>query len=399
MNIFNYQDKFIEADNFSVLKRNSLLNKKTVFTNGCFDIIHSGHIYYLQKAAELGDILVIGLNTDASIKRIKGNERPINNQEDRAAVLSALSFVDYIIFFDEDTPLNLIKKIQPDILVKGADYKIEDIAGSKEVLEYGGLVKTIKLVEGKSTTSIINKLESKCSISIVIPALNEESNLEYSASGLIKTLESHKIKWELILIDDGSSDKTYSIMENLKNKFPERIKLIRHKINMGLGYSIREGVKHSNFEAFTWFPADGENDPEELIKYIFMLNYVDIIIPFAVNTGVRSIFRRALSSLYLIIINITFGTMFNYTNGNIIYKKKILDRLELNSDSFFFQTETLIKAVRLNSGVLFAEVPIELKERKGGTTKALKFKNFVKVCVDYIKLIFNIHIFDRFKSQ
>ncbi|MBP7653080.1 D-glycero-beta-D-manno-heptose 1-phosphate adenylyltransferase [Candidatus Dependentiae bacterium] len=395
MTKFDFQDKLIDVEKFLELKKTLLAGKKIVFTNGCFDIIHSGHVSYLKKASEFGKILVIGLNSDSSIKRIKGNDRPINSQNDRAAVLSALSCVNYIIFFDDDTPLTLINSIKPDVLVKGADYNLDSIVGAKEVISAGGEVKTVEMVEGKSTSSIITKLEKKCSISIVIPALNEELNIETSASGLINCLEKHQIKWELILIDDGSSDKTYSIMEIIKKNYPDKIKLIRHKKNKGLGYSVREGIQLSKFEAFTWFPADGENDPEELIKYIFMLNYVDIIIPFAVNTGVRSVFRRVLSSIYLMIINISFGTMFNYTNGNIIYKKKILDKLDLKSNSFFFQTETLIKAVRLNSGVLFSEVPIELKERKGGKTKALRLNNIIKVGVDYLRLAFYIHIIER----
>ena len=139
------------------LKLNS---KKIVFTNGCFDVIHSGHIHYLTQAKKLGDILVIGLNTDDSVTRLKGKDRPINNQFDRATVLSALKPVDFVVYFDEDTPLELIKIINPDVLVKGADYKIEEIVGAEFVQQNGGQVITINFVEGKSSTSIINKLKS-----------------------------------------------------------------------------------------------------------------------------------------------------------------------------------------------------------------------------------------------
>ena len=138
------------------LKLNS---KKIVFTNGCFDVIHSGHVHYLTEAKKLGDILIIGLNTDDSVRRLKGNNRPINNQSDRAIVLDALKPVDLVVFFDEDTPLELIKIINPDVLVKGADYKIEDIVGADFVQQNGGEVTTIKFVEGKSSTSIINRLK------------------------------------------------------------------------------------------------------------------------------------------------------------------------------------------------------------------------------------------------
>ncbi|WP_304332676.1 D-glycero-beta-D-manno-heptose 1-phosphate adenylyltransferase [Brachyspira innocens] len=131
-------------------------NKKIVFTNGCFDILHRGHIEYLQKARELGDLLVLGLNSDNSVKRLKGNDRPINNETDRAIVLSALECINYISIFDEDTPLELIKIVKPDILVKGGDYKIEDVVGR----EFAKETVLIDFVDGYSTTNIIKKINS-----------------------------------------------------------------------------------------------------------------------------------------------------------------------------------------------------------------------------------------------
>ena len=133
-------------------------NKKIVFTNGCFDIIHSGHCFYLTEAKKLGDILIVGLNTDASVKRLKGETRPVNNEDDRAIVLSCLKPVDYVVLFDEDTPFNLIRNIIPNVLVKGGDYTIENIVGADIVLENGGEVKVIPFLEGKSTTKIIEKI-------------------------------------------------------------------------------------------------------------------------------------------------------------------------------------------------------------------------------------------------
>lgn len=133
-------------------------SEKIVFTNGCFDILHRGHVEYLAKAAALGSKLVIGLNTDASVKRLKGESRPINHQEARAIILSSLIFTDRIIFFEEDTPLELIRYIQPDILVKGSDYKPEDIVGYDIVKAKGGEVITIDLTEGFSTTSILERV-------------------------------------------------------------------------------------------------------------------------------------------------------------------------------------------------------------------------------------------------
>ena len=132
--------------------------KKIVFTNGCFDILHRGHVTYLAEARKLGDLLVIGVNSDASVKRLKGPERPINNEKDRAYVLSQLKSVDFTEIFTEDTPLNLILKVKPQILVKGGDWKIDQIVGAKEVIANGGDVFSLNFVDGYSTTSIINKI-------------------------------------------------------------------------------------------------------------------------------------------------------------------------------------------------------------------------------------------------
>ncbi|MBK3331875.1 D-glycero-beta-D-manno-heptose 1-phosphate adenylyltransferase [Persephonella atlantica] len=133
--------------------------KKIVFTNGCFDIIHAGHVDYLEKAKALGDILVVGLNSDDSIRRIKGKERPVNIQQHRKKVLEALKPVDLVIVFDEDTPEKLIKMIKPDVLVKGGDWKIENIVGADFVKSYGGTVTTIDFVYDISTTKIIEKIK------------------------------------------------------------------------------------------------------------------------------------------------------------------------------------------------------------------------------------------------
>ena len=131
---------------------------KIVFTNGCFDILHRGHIEYLSKAADMGDVLVVGLNTDASVRRLKGEGRPVNNEEARALVLASLSFVDAVVLFDENTPYELIKAVRPDVLVKGADYKPSEIVGNDIVTSYGGKVETVPLVEGYSTTGILERV-------------------------------------------------------------------------------------------------------------------------------------------------------------------------------------------------------------------------------------------------
>jgi D-beta-D-heptose 7-phosphate kinase/D-beta-D-heptose 1-phosphate adenosyltransferase len=136
-------------------------SKTIVFTNGCFDILHAGHVKYLAEAKELGNILILGLNSDSSVKRLKGNDRPVNNEQDRAVVLSALCSVSYIVVFDEDTPYELINNIKPNILVKGGDWKPEDIVGHDIVSSYNGRVMSLSFIEGKSTTDIVNKLREK----------------------------------------------------------------------------------------------------------------------------------------------------------------------------------------------------------------------------------------------
>ena len=135
--------------------------KKVVFTNGCFDLIHSGHVDYLVKAKEMGDILILALNSDTSIKRIKGNARPILEEDERAFIVSNLKPVDYVTFFDEDTPAEIIADLIPDVLVKGADWAIDKIVGREVVEANGGEVKTIKFVNNQSTSNIINIIKKR----------------------------------------------------------------------------------------------------------------------------------------------------------------------------------------------------------------------------------------------
>ena len=134
--------------------------KKVVFSNGCFDILHKGHVDYLEKARNKGDYLVLGLNTDNSVGRIKGSERPLQDEDSRARVMASLEFIDAVILFDQDTPFELISAILPDILVKGDDYSPNNIVGADVVINNGGQVETISLVEGYSSTNIINRLKS-----------------------------------------------------------------------------------------------------------------------------------------------------------------------------------------------------------------------------------------------
>lgn len=136
-----------------------LKNQKVVFTNGCFDLIHTGHIHLINEAANFGNKLIVGINSDASVKRLKGESRPIQDQDSRALIIASLAYVDHVIIFEEDTPIELIKALQPDVLVKGGDYELENIVGAAEVIEAGGTVEIIPIQEGFSTTNIIDKIK------------------------------------------------------------------------------------------------------------------------------------------------------------------------------------------------------------------------------------------------
>ena len=155
----NIEQKIVGRDFFN---ENTLEfhRQKVVFTNGCFDVLHFGHVHYLREAKKLGDILVVGLNSDDSVRRLKGPARPVNGEKERAFVLAALSFVDYVTLFEEDTPENLIKTVRPDILVKGGDYALDQIVGADFVMQNGGIVTTIPFVEGYSSTHIIEQLKT-----------------------------------------------------------------------------------------------------------------------------------------------------------------------------------------------------------------------------------------------
>jgi rfaE bifunctional protein nucleotidyltransferase chain/domain len=160
----NYKNKIYSSIDSECLKKIEgwrKKNKKIVFTNGCFDIIHSGHVQYLNEAKKLGSKLIIGLNSDNSVRRLKGESRPVNSQDSRAEVLAFMGDVDMVVIFDQDTPIDLIKCVLPDVLVKGGDWKTDQIVGSDIVLNNNGTVKSLSFIEGFSTTSIIDKIAGK----------------------------------------------------------------------------------------------------------------------------------------------------------------------------------------------------------------------------------------------
>ena len=156
-----YKRKIMDVSTFLNYRHAWLRHCKVVFTNGCFDLLHAGHVDYLQKSKNLGNVLVVGLNSDISVRRLKGAGRPVNNQEDRALVLAGLASVDYVLIFEEDTPYKLIKGLEPDILVKGGDWSVERIIGRDVVWDRGGQVQSIPLLKGYSSTAIIERIRAQ----------------------------------------------------------------------------------------------------------------------------------------------------------------------------------------------------------------------------------------------
>lgn len=157
-----YKSKIVSLDELILIVNNAkAVDKKVVFTNGCFDILHKGHVHYLRDSRKLGNLLIVALNSDKSVRRLKGNSRPINSEQDRAYVLEALEFVDYVVIFHNDTPLDLICKLRPDYYTKSGDYSMENVIGaglgSDIVEQYGGKVILMDYIEGYSTTTIISK--------------------------------------------------------------------------------------------------------------------------------------------------------------------------------------------------------------------------------------------------
>jgi len=160
-NINTVEQKIISAENLEGwLKGKRITGKTIAFTNGCFDILHEGHIFSLSQAAKEADCLIVGVNADASVRKLKGEHRPINNQHSRSLILASLLIVDAVVIFEEDTPLELIKKILPDVLVKGGDYTVDTIVGAKEVIANGGRVVINPIIPNFSTSGIIEKIKS-----------------------------------------------------------------------------------------------------------------------------------------------------------------------------------------------------------------------------------------------
>ncbi len=230
---------------------------------------------------------------------------------------------------------------------------------------------------------------NKYSLSVIMPALDEEDNIEDSIRATLRAMHKYKIDGEIIIINDGSTDKTLEIVKKIIQKNTQ-IKLINHKKPEGIGYSFFRGVKESIKDVVVMIPGDNENIPEGTLAFFNLLDGVDIIIPFIYNIEVRHKGRRIISAIYRFIINISFGTNLNYTNGTVFYRRCILDDIKLQSFGFFYQTELLMKLIR--KGYLFSEVPNFLSLRNNGQSKATALSSLFRLTVSYLKLFFEIHM-------
>ncbi len=230
--------------------------------------------------------------------------------------------------------------------------------------------------------------KKRLSLSVIMPALNEEDNVMSAIDRTLSAFDDFEIKGEIIVVNDGSTDNTGGLVQN-RATGEKRVRMIVHKVPQGIGASFWDGVKEAGGDIVTMFPGDDENDPVEPLRYFYLLDNVDIVVPFICNRGVRSKNRERLSALYTSIINLTFGTRLNYTNGTVLYRKSILAGLELKSGGFFYQTELLVKTIK--RGYLFAEVPNLLRKRESGTSKAVSFKSFCAVVKGYLQLVKEVY--------
>lgn len=225
-------------------------------------------------------------------------------------------------------------------------------------------------------------------LSVIMPTLNEEKNISAAINNTLKAFEACKIDGEIIAVNDGSTDNTAGLIRS-KMEQDQRVRVITHAKPEGIGASFWDGVREARSAAVTMLPGDNENEPTETLRYLKLLDDVDMVIPFVSNKEIRSLLRNLISSLYRFIINTSFGTSFKYTNGTVIYRKTILKDLTHRSAGFFFQTENLVKLAK--AGYLFAEVPYRLGQRKSGASKALTLKSFWRVTRNYLQLLKDVY--------
>jgi len=232
-------------------------------------------------------------------------------------------------------------------------------------------------------------------ISIIMPALNEEANIVGAIRNVLVAFDDLGITGEIVVINDGSTDRTPELAQQ-ESQRDSRVRLINHHKPGGIGAAFWNGVGQARGEIVCMLPGDNENDPWEILRYHKLLEHVDILIPFVFNKEARSLFRNGLSYLYRFIINTTFLVNFNYTNGTVMYRKKILEELDFCSKGFFYQTDILVRTVK--RGYLFAEVPYRLDVRPEGLSKAVTFPSLMRVMKGYLRLVRDIHFSGKSKE-
>ncbi len=221
-------------------------------------------------------------------------------------------------------------------------------------------------------------------VSIVMPALNEEHNLQSAVDNAIQAFNQVGASGEVIIINDGSSDRTSAVAEKLSQQH-NCIRVINHSQPKGIGASFWEGVQVARGDVVTMLPGDGENDGYEILRYLPLMDHVDIVVPFIYNRNRRSLQRRIISKLYKAIINLSCGMLLNYMNGTVMYRRRALESVTLESTGFFYQTELLIKCIK--AGYLYAEVPCALRQRGEGKSKALTLVSLLAVIRGYLSTL------------
>lgn len=221
-------------------------------------------------------------------------------------------------------------------------------------------------------------------ITAIMPSLNEEQNLSGAVNNVLESYARLGISGEVVIVNDGSTDGTGKIAEELQSKH-DRIRVIHHERPQGIGGSFWDGISAAQGDVVVMIPGDGENDAAEILRYLPLMEQVDMVVPYVFNRQVRSWLRRKVSNLYRAIINLTFGTTLNYMNGTVLYRKCILEGVELKARGFFYQTELLIKSIR--AGYLYAEVPYALLQRAAGRSKATSLRSLADIVQAYLSLL------------
>lgn len=239
-------------------------------------------------------------------------------------------------------------------------------------------------------------MDTKMSLTVIMPALNEEKNILSSIEDTLAALSKYNLEGEVLVVNDGSSDSTAESVKKRIETANGKLRILEHAKPCGIGACFYDGVREAKGDSVVMLPGDNENDPCEIIRYCDLLKDVDIVNPFVINRQVRSLKRNIFSRLYNKIINLTFRTSLNYTNGTVIYRKSILKDLKFQDTGFFFQTYLLIKLIK--QGCLYAEVPYKLRVRSGGASKALSLKTLLVLIKGYLRLIKEVYFTSKPKG-